>query len=150
MIPEVLEKMKMPTQLYVSVDAPNKKIYSKVDRPVTGKWENLIKTLELLPNLGTRTVLRLTLIRNMNMSNAAEYAQLITMAQPKFVELKAYMAVGFSRQRLGMKFMPLHSEVKDFAREISKFSDYKFIDEKENSRVVLMMQQDSRDRIMKF
>ncbi len=150
MLPRVLEKIEMPTQLYVSVDAPNEKIYKKIDRPVTGKWENLIKTLKLLPSLKTRTVLRLTLIRNMNMIEPKNYAKLIKIAKPMFVELKGYVAVGFSRNRLGISFMPLHSEIKNFAQEVAKHSGYKIIDEKQNSRVVLLMKKDRKDRIMKF
>lgn len=149
MLPKVLEKINMPTQLYVSVDAPTKEIYKKVDRPVTGKWENLLKTLKLLPNMDTRTVLRFTLIRNLNMTKPEEYAKLIKMAEPKFLELKAYMAVGFSRERLGMKFMPLHQEIKDFAKQIAKHIDYKIIDEKKNSRVILMMQKE-KNRFIKL
>ena len=152
MLPEVLAKIEPPTQLYVSVDAPNEKIYKMVDRPVSGCWENLIKTLKLLPKLKekTRTALRLTLIKNINMCQAKEYANLIKMAKPKFVEVKAYMAIGFSRKRLGLSFMPTHSEIKNFAKEISKYCNYKIIDEKENSRVVLMMRKDTKDRFIKL
>jgi len=152
MLPKVLAKMEMPTQLYVSVDAPNEKIYKKIDRPVTGKWEYLIKTLKLIKKLNkkTRTVLRLTLVRNINMTDAEDYAKLIKMVEPMFVEVKGYVAVGFSRARLGVAFMPQHSEVKKFAKEIGKYCGYRLVDEKENSRVVLMMKRDRKDRIMKF
>ena len=152
MLPEVLAKMEMPTQLYVSVDAPNEKIYKKIDRPVTGKWSNLLKTLKLLKKLKkkTRTVLRLTLVRNINITDAKDYAKLIKMAEPMFVEVKGYVAIGFSRARLGVAFMPLHSEVKKFAMEIGKYCGYKIVDEKKNSRVVLLMKKDRKDRIMKF
>lgn len=152
MLPEVLAKIEPPTQLYVSLDAPNEQIYKKIDRPVSGSWKKLMKTLKLLPKLGkkTRTVLRLTLVKNMNMQNAKDYAKLIKTANPKFVEVKAYMAVGFSRKRLGPFFMPSHEEVKEFAKEIGKYCGYKIVDEKENSRVVLLMKHDRKDRIMKF
>jgi len=152
MLPEVLAKIEPPTQLYVSLDAPNEEIYKKIDRPVKGSWEKLMKTIRLLPKLGkkTRTVLRLTLVKSINMQDAEGYARLIKIAKPKFVEVKAYMAVGFSRKRLGPSFMPMHSEVKEFAKQISKYSGYKIVDEKENSRVVLLMKKDTKDRIMKF
>lgn len=152
MLPEVLAKIEPPTQLYVSLDAPNEQIYKKIDRPVSGSWKKLMKTLKLLPKLNkkTRTVLRLTLVRDINMTDAEGYAKLIKLAKPKFVEAKAYMAVGFSRARLGMPYMPLHQEIKDFAKQIAKHSDYKIVDEKKNSRVVLMMKRDTKDRIMKF
>lgn len=152
MLPEVLEKIEPPTQLYVSVDAPNEEIYKKIDRPITGSWKKLMKTLKLLPKLNkkTRTVLRLTLVKGINMIEPENYAKLIKIAKPMFVEVKAYMAVGFSRKRLGPVFMPTHSEVKEFAKKVGKYSGYKIIDEKENSRVVLMMKRDRKDRIIKF
>ena len=152
MLPEVLEKIEMPTQLYVSVDAPNEELYKKIDRPVTGSWEKLMKTLKLLKKLRdkTRTVIRITCIREMNMIEPENYAKLIKMAEPLFVEIKGYVAVGFSRARLGVKFMPKHFEVRNFAEKIAKHSGYKIIDEKENSRVILLMKEDREDRIMKF
>ena len=150
MLPNVIQEV-APTQLYVSVDAPNEKVYKKIDQPTTGKWQNLMKTLELIPSLNkkTRTVLRLTLIRGLNMKNAEEYAKLIKKSSPKFVECKAYMAVGFSKKRLGLRYMPFHSEIKEFAKQIAKHSGYKIIDEKENSRVVLLAK-DSKNRFIKL
>lgn len=155
-IPEMIRKIN-PTQLYISVDAPNKDLFNKIDRPCNKKygWKNLINTLKILKSKKeTRTVLRLTLIKGLNMTEPENYAKLIKMAMPMFVEVKAYMAVGFSRQRFGephcVEIMPLHSEVKDFAKKICKHSGYKIIDEKENSRVVLLMKHDRKDRIMKF
>jgi len=67
-----------------------------------------------------------------------------------FVEVKAYMFVGSSRQRLEMKNMPYHHEVKEFAEEIAKHCGMKIIDEQEPSRVVLLMKEDRNDRIMSF
>ena len=152
MNPEIIEKIEMPTQLYLSVDAPNQELYEKIDRPVSGKWENLIRTLKIISKLKnkTRTVVRITCMRNMNMKNEEEYAELIKIASPMFVEIKGYVAVGFSRERLGVDYMPLHSEVKVFAEKIAKNCDYKIVDEKENSRVVLLMKEDTKDRIMRF
>ena len=152
MLPEVLEKITPPTQLYVSVDAPNEKLYKKIDRPVSGKWENLLKTLKLLSKLKkkTRTVIRIICIKNLNMVEPENYAKLIKIAEPMFVEVKGYVAVGYSRERLGVDFMPLHSEVKSFAKKICKYSRYQVVDEKENSRVVLLMKENSKDRFLKF
>ena len=79
-----------------------------------------------------------------------KYAKLIKKASPLFVEAKAYMHVGYSQQRLPLKAMPRHEEIKEFAEQIAKFSGYKIIDEKENSRVVLLMKKDSKKRIIKI
>lgn len=151
--PNILAKIEPPTQLYVSLDAPNEKVYKIIDQPkIKNGWKNLMKTLDIVKKLKnkTRTVIRLTLVKNINMVDEEDYAKLIKKAQPMFVEVKAYMAVGFSRNRLGLNFMPLHDEVKDFAQKIGKFCKYKIVDEKKDSRVVLLMKKDFPGRIMKF
>ena len=79
-----------------------------------------------------------------------QWADIIKLSAPMFVEVKAYMWVGMSRERLEQVNMPTHEEIKNFALEIAKFADYKLIDEHEPSRVVLLMKEDSKERIMKF
>ncbi len=150
--PKHIEKLNnLPTQLYVSLDAPNSQIYKKIDRPMLkDAWERLNKTLELLPSLKTRATLRLTLVKGYNMRNEKEYAELIKKANPLFVETKAYMFVGSSRQRLSLENMPRHNEIMDFAKKICEHSGYKIIDEKANSRVALLMKDDFKGRVMKF
>lgn len=72
-----------PTQLYVSVCAPNEEIHSRVCRPqVSGAWARLNETLALLPSFRCPTVIRTTLVRGLNMENADEYAKLVEKASP--------------------------------------------------------------------
>ena len=66
------------------------------------------------------------------------YASLIKKAKPDFVEVKGYMYVGSSQLRLEIENMPRHNEVKEFAAKISELSGMKVVDEKEESRVVLL------------
>ncbi len=152
--PERLKSLDvMPTQLYISVDAPTKEIYEKIVNPALDEsWEKLMHTLEILSGLKdkTRTTLRLTLIKNMNMVNPGKWGDLIQKASPLFVEVKAYMFVGYSRQRLSIENMPRHFEIKEFAKEIAESCGYKIVDEKEESRVVLLMIEDFKGRIMEF
>lgn len=140
LFPKSLETLNnLPVQLYVSVDAPNKKIYETVDRPLMkDSWKRFNQTLELLPSLNTRKVLRMTLIKDMNMTDVEGYAKLIKKADPDFVEVKAYMWVGYSRLNLTLENMPLHEEVIDFSKKVSEATGLKMIDEKANSRVVLL------------
>ncbi len=139
-LPEKLENLNpLPTQLYVTLAASDKETFEKVCKPnIEGAWEKLMKTLELLPNLKTRKVIRLTLVKNLNMKNPEKYAKLIKKANPDFVEAKAYMAVGFSRDRLGLGYMPTHEEIVEFAKELSKHLEIKIADEHKPSRVVLL------------
>ena len=58
------------------------------------------------------------------------------------------MSIGFARKRLGYERMPLHSEIVSFSGGLLKFlPKYKFIDEKIESRVVLLGKDKRRRKI---
>ncbi len=139
-VPEALSKLsEEPTQLYVSVCAPDEKTFSAACRPqVRGAWKKLTETLALLPSFRCPTVTRLTLARYLNLKRPDLYAQLIGKAGPTYVEPKAYMHVGFSRQRLGFENMPSHREIREFAEDLAEKLNYKILDEAPESRVVLL------------
>jgi tRNA wybutosine-synthesizing protein 1 len=143
----------LPTQLYVSLDAPDEKLFKKIDCPqVKDAWKSLMKTMDFLKEVNdkTRTAIRITAIKNMNMENEEGYAEIINRADPLFIEVKSYMWVGSSQKRLDIKNMPLHGETREFAERIGKLCGYKIIDEKTNSRVILLAKSDFPGRIMKF
>ncbi|MBU0536533.1 MAG: 4-demethylwyosine synthase TYW1 [Nanoarchaeota archaeon] len=150
---KVMEKLEPPTQLYLSLDAPNEKIYKRVCKPQNkGAWDNLMNALDVLKRMKkkTRTAIRITLVKEKNMLEPENYAKLVERAEPHFLEVKAYMFVGASRQKLAMENMPYHKGVREFAEKIAENSSYKIIDEQPESRVVLMMKKDRNDRIMNF
>ncbi len=139
MHPEVLSKIKMPTQLYLSLEAPDMEMHKEINAPlIKGSWQRLNQSLALLPGLKTRKAIRLTAIKGMNMSHEKEFAALIEKAQPDFAEIKGYMFVGYSRKRMQQGNMPLHSEVREFAEKINKHLNYNLVDESRESRVVLL------------
>ena len=72
------------------------------------------------------------------MENPEEYAKLIQKADPDFVEVKAYMCVGSSRDRLTLDNMPTFDEVADFATKIGNECGREIVNESEISRVVLL------------
>ncbi len=132
-----------PTQLYVSVCAPNEKVFKRLCRPQMGvAWENLNGTLSLLPSFSCPTVIRTTLVKGHNMEDVEGYAKLVEKAKPTYIEAKAYMHVGFSGLRLGFENMPQHKEVYDFAVQLSAETGYKILDESADSRVVLLSKKD--------
>jgi tRNA wybutosine-synthesizing protein 1 len=139
-VPSSLKKLSQePTQLYISVCAPNEETFKHVCRPQIPKaWEKLNETLALLPSFKCPTVIRITLVRGLNMKNIDEYAKLIKRAEPTYVEPKAYMYVGFSRLRLGYEHMPSHLEIREFAEKLAEETGYNIIDESVDSRVVLL------------
>ncbi|MDD5163726.1 MAG: 4-demethylwyosine synthase TYW1 [Candidatus ainarchaeum sp.] len=139
-MPEMLKKLvkHQPTQMYVTLPAPNEEIFIKSCRPaVHNGWQKIQRSLSLLHNF-ERNVVRLTLVKDYNLCNAGEYAKILSKAAPDFIELKAYMHVGLSRQRLKIENMPLHSEVRAFAEKINNHLNYTIAGESKESRVVLL------------
>ncbi len=137
--PDKLKEITKPSQLYVSTVAPDEETYKEVCRPLTSDaWGKFNESLELLPSLDTIKVLRLTLVKGLNMKDPAGYADLIEKADPDYIEPKGYMFVGHSRKRLEMKNMPTHEEVSKFGKELERLTGYELVDESEPSRVVLL------------
>jgi len=139
--PKVLKKLNpLPTNIYISLDAPNESLFNQIDRSkIKSAWKKLNQSLKIMSKLKTTKVIRLTLIKHLNMIEPESYAKLIQKANPDFIEVKAYMWIGFSQQRLELKNMPYHKEIKDFSKQLLKYlPSYKYKDEKKESRVVLL------------
>jgi tRNA wybutosine-synthesizing protein 1 len=147
--PEMLRRLEiedaLPTQLYLSTNATNKKMFYLINRPRhKNAWERWCESLEFLANTRTRTVLRMTMIRGYNeeFSNAENFAQLISRANPHFVEIKSYMHIGMSVQRLDRINMLEMSEVRTFVDSlINRLPDFLIMDESEISRIVVLQNQ---------
>jgi tRNA wybutosine-synthesizing protein 1 len=128
-----------PTQLYVSTCAPDEQVFNRVCRPqLPDAWAKLQETLGLLPSFRCPTVLRMTMVREHNLKSAEGYAALVAKANPTYVEVKAYMHVGFSGLRLRFEDMPEHGEIRGFAERLAELTGYGVIDESVESRVVLL------------
>jgi len=138
--PDVLEKMDaLPTQLYVTVAAPNEEVYKRLCVPrISDGWSRLRRTLELFPSLGTRTVIRHTLVKDWNVGWEDEYAQLDALADPMFIEPKGYVFVGDSRRRMTMDNMPPHSDICEFSRKLGDRLGMEVLKERKDSRVALL------------
>ena len=137
-----------PTQLYITMPAPNKKIYIESCKPYSEKtWDNIIDSMKLLKHF-KRGVVRLTLANGLNMIYPEQYAEILKDIDFAFLELKSAMPVGYARYRLTSASMPTHNEIKEFARIIAEKADLKLIDEKENSKVVLLMRKDTDERML--
>ncbi len=160
--PEVLEKLnknkQLPTQLYLSLNSPNEKLYNKWHNSKTKQaWKKFNQTISLFPKLKTRKVIRMTLVKGENSNMKDEmiehYAGLIKKSQTDFAEIKGYMSVGFARNRKGMGYdaMPNHKEIKDYSKKIKTAlgKPYQILDEHEFSRVVLIGKDKKMMRIKK-
>jgi tRNA wybutosine-synthesizing protein 1 len=138
--PEALARISTePTQLYVSLCAPDEATYRKTCHPQTpNAWKKLNQTLTSLSTFECPTVIRSTLARHVNLKNPQQYAKLINQANPTYVEPKAYMHVGFSRLRLGFENMPSHQEIRAFTAQLAKHTNYKILQEAPETRVTLL------------
>jgi tRNA wybutosine-synthesizing protein 1 len=149
-IPEMLAKV-FPSQLYMSLDAPDLETYLKVCQPKSAAlWEKINESLSLMKQKNSRTVIRTTLVKGENMFKPEGYAELIKKASPDFVEIKAYMHLGFSRLRLDRSAMPTHVEVLEFAQTLAKYLGYEIADESEISRVVLLSKDGKKSPVKKI
>jgi tRNA wybutosine-synthesizing protein 1 len=137
-MPDVLENLR-PTQLYLSLNASDEMLYKRISNPLSlGLWDKIQESLSILKDAPSRTVVRMTLTRGLNMKNPEGYARLLEKAEPDFVEAKAYMHLGKSRIRLSRESMPEHAEVLAFAKEISVSLGYILEDDVPLSRVALL------------
>jgi len=144
--PEMLQRLidegALPTQLYLSTNASNKKMFTLINRPrYTDAWSRWQKSLELLSRMDTRTVLRMTMIRNFNDSTnyLHEFADLIRRGNPHFIEIKSYMHIGMSTQRLERSDMLEMDEIRNYSRLLcGSLDSFAKMDESEISRIVVL------------
>ncbi len=147
--PDMLKRLQaedaLPTQIYLSTNASNKKMFYQINRPRhKDAWERWWESLRFLATASTRTVLRMTLIREYNDSASfvGEFAEMMAQGMPHFIELKSYMHIGMSNQRLEKGHMLEMHEVRDFASKLcDKMPSFKVMDESEISRIVVLQNQ---------
>jgi len=142
-LPEVIEGLNpLPTQLYITVPAPDEEIYRKTCKPgVKDGWERIKRSLDIMEGLKTRRVVRLTLVKGLNFVKPGEYGRLLE-GKSDFIEAKAFMSVGFSRRRLDYDRMPKFDDIMEFSDKLAKEIGYKVIDYKKDSRVCLISKED--------
>ena len=77
------------TQLYLSIDAPEKESLQRIDRPLFGDfWQRFCECVSLLREKRQRTVFRLTLVKQWNVDEMEAYTRLVDIAKPDFIEIK--------------------------------------------------------------
>ncbi len=140
--PEMIRLIR-PYQLYISLNAPDEITYRETAH--ASFWPQIHDSLDAMRQLTgqTRRVIRITSIAGVNMHDPAGYAALVARATPDFIEVKAYMHLGYSRKRLTRAAMPAHATVKVFAEAIADEltalgHPYEIADDSEISRVVLL------------
>jgi len=137
--PNILRTMTPPTQLYITLAAPDENTYKKLCKPgIKNGWHKILESQEVLNSIDTRTVNRLTMVSGHNMENPRPYADLILKGEPDFVEVKGYMFLGSSRGRLTNENAPTHRDIRAFSQKLADLTGYYLQDEQVESRVVLL------------
>lgn len=138
-LPEVLEEITPPTQLYVTIAAPDEETHKQLLHPlIKDAWHRLLHSQELLQTINCRTVNRLTMVAEKNMHDVRSYAEMILIGEPDFVEVKAYMNLGSSRGRLSISNSPSHNDIRAFSEKLTALTGYYLVDEQVESKVVLL------------
>jgi len=132
--PNAVERVE-PYQLYLSLTAWNEESHKRLQG--INLWERIERTMKLMSEKDSRTVIRLTLMRDINME-PEKFVEVVNIAQPDFIEAKAYMHLGHSRLRLERSAMPEHEEIREFAEKLARLTGYEVKNESEISRVVLL------------
>jgi tRNA wybutosine-synthesizing protein 1 len=153
MIQRLQDEDALPTQLYLSTNAADYDSFLKINKPkYDDSWQRWNKTIGMLKHLETRTVLRITLIRNYNDQKEMipAFASMLKQASPHFIEIKSYMHIGRSTNRLEHSNMLEMDEVRKFSDEVAKQSQiFSVMDESLVSRIVILQNnQRSIDRLI--
>jgi tRNA wybutosine-synthesizing protein 1 len=145
--PSVLAGFKddeLPTQITISMNAPNEKLFVKWHRPsVENAWSKFNESLDVMKKLGGRVcrAVRLTLVKGENMSdeNVGEYVGLIRKAGPDFVHVKGFKSIGYARDRFGYDKQVWFDGVRGYALKLLKgLGGYEVVGEDERCCVVVL------------
>ncbi len=140
--PDVLASLEEePSQLYISLEAWSKEKYLEFNRPIVPRaWDLVMETIDLIPSFKSPTVFRITIVKgfNDNMEAIKGFKKIIEHGNPTYVEVKAYMYMGYSRGRLKPDNMPSHGEIREIARKIADETGYMYLSESIPSRIILL------------
>ncbi|KAM9001159.1 S-adenosyl-L-methionine-dependent tRNA 4-demethylwyosine synthase TYW1B isoform 2-T2 [Sarcophilus harrisii] len=139
--PMEIRNLEPVTQLYVSVDASTKESLKKIDRPLFKDfWQRFLDSLRALAAKQQRTVYRLTLVKAWNVEELQAYAELVSLGEPDFIEVKGVTYCGeSSASNLTMANVPWHEEVIHFVEElVDLLPNYEIACEHEHSNCLLI------------
>jgi len=138
-LPETLEKLNpLPSQLYITLPAPNEEIYKKTCRPmIKDGWNKINESLNLIPSLSCRTLVRLTAVKNLNLKKEflEEYVSIVKKANPNFFEIKGFTlqakALNINNRLKSSQslhyYFPEYQFLETFAQEFQKMSGFPLI-----------------------
>jgi wyosine [tRNA(Phe)-imidazoG37] synthetase (radical SAM superfamily) len=135
----------LPSQLYITLPAPNERIYKQVCRPmIKNGWNKINESLELVNSLTCRTLVRLTAVKNLNIGEQylKDYLDIIRKTNPNFFEIKGFtlQAKALSiKERLKSEeplqyFFPEYNYLEDIALKFQEMSGFPLIYKNQASR----------------
>ncbi|MBY8984772.1 MAG: radical SAM protein [Candidatus Lokiarchaeota archaeon] len=145
-LPErITELDPLPSQLYITLPAPNERIYKQVCRPmIKNGWQKIKESLDLVNSLSCRTVIRLTAIKNLNIGKQylKDYLDIIKKTNPNFFEIKGFtlQAKALSiKERLKSDeplqyYFPEYKYLEDLALKFQEMSGFPMIYKNQASR----------------
>ena len=145
-LPErITELDPLPSQLYITLPAPNERIYKQVCRPmIKNGWQKINESLDLVNSLSCRTVVRLTAIKNLNIGKQylKDYLDIIKKTNPNFFEIKGFtlQAKALSiKERLKSDeplkhYFPEYKYLEDLALKFQEMSGFPMIYKNQASR----------------
>ncbi|MFX1308122.1 MAG: radical SAM protein [Promethearchaeota archaeon] len=145
-LPENIEMLEpLPTQLYITLPAPNEQVYKKVCRPmIKNGWNRIINSLDLINSLSCRSVIRLTAIKDLNFNENMinDYSRIVKKANPNFFEIKGFTLQAKAlliKERLKsekpvQEFFPEYDYLRNLALKFEKVSGFPLIYKNKASR----------------
>lgn len=166
--PSVIRKLQkdnqLPTQLYITLPASNKKSFNQISRPLTKHaWENVLETIKILPELQCRTVVRITAVKylNINPEMVQEYVQILKESTPNFIDIKGFTVEAHAlelQKRLGhlgedrelRDYAPTYTDLLEFAQELERQGGFEIIETHKPSRDILLRGSWPKDKSIKI
>ncbi|MFX1574681.1 MAG: radical SAM protein [Promethearchaeota archaeon] len=145
-LPEKIKNLDpLPSQLYITLPAPNEQLYKTICRPmIKNGWNRIKESLESLNTLSCRTVVRLTGLKNLNLNDQyiQDYIEIIKKANPNFFEIKGFTLQAKAlqiKERLKSDkslqyYFPDYEFLEDFALKFEKISGFPLIYKNKASR----------------
>lgn len=145
-LPERIESLNsLPSQLYITLPAPNEDMYKKICRPmIKNGWEKILQSLGLVESLTCRTVVRLTAVKNLNLSEdyIEDYVKIIEKVNPNFFEIKGFTlqarALNIQERLKSDKpiqhYFPTYEELETLALKIQEIGNFPIIYKNKASR----------------
>ncbi|MFX0070678.1 MAG: radical SAM protein [Candidatus Hermodarchaeota archaeon] len=145
-LPEKIKNLSVyPSQLYITLPAPNEQIYKKVCRPmIKNGWNKIMDSMDLIESLPCRTLVRLTAIKDLNINDRyiEEYVKIIKKANPNFFEIKGFTLQAKAlliKDRLKsdkalQDFFPEYKYLEKIAKKFEELSNFPLIYTNQASR----------------